>query len=458
MTGASAPEPKRLTWCLAGVRLLRDGIGSLVIVFAAAPAMAGAAAAAEPVAAVVRTSNDARVARREPLIRFEIDRDVFGRDEIPRIFLQWLGAPEASTTRAPMTITVRGPGGKTIPKACPADDPLGDGLSRGPSTTGFDAFVVRSECFAFSAPGVYRVTARPRPGMKLGPADAPRSQLSATLSVRLIDQPPKIPSHAAADRRAFPLSVLHGPFAHCPDHADELRVTETGGKITTAPVGHPGGLPFPRELQPVVPTLTASMGMVRKPGAAPATAAALARTATGWLVGTNAGEFGGGLFAVDGPALAVTRVETGPAQAAQNVNGIVERGDAFVVFQGLFDSGRVTTLSRRGRNWTASLLADLHRSPAAWQRRRTSWLIVTDTGVIDVAADGRQTALGTFNTMAFYPNSLVEAADGTIWIGVRGGVVRLTPVWVQAPRYWAEYLVAPDAALVKAIAAAAPCQ
>jgi hypothetical protein len=144
------------------------------------------------------------------------------------------------------------------------------------------------------------------------------------------------------------------------------------------------------------------------------------------------------------------------------VKDAADVGDSFVVFQGLFDSGRVSRVSRRQPNgrWSARLLADLYRAPAAWQRRRGGWLLVTDTALIELD-DRAQLPLGkTFanlDTISFYPNSVVELPDGTIWIGVRGGAVRLTPVWPEAPRFWSEYVVAPDAAIAKALAAGKPC-
>jgi hypothetical protein len=43
-----------------------------------------------------------------------------------------------------------------------------------------------------------------------------------------------------------------------------------------------------------------------------------------------------------------------------------------------------------------------------------------------------------------YPTSLLLAADGTFFVGTRGGVVRLTPAWPDAPRYATDFLWEPS--------------
>jgi hypothetical protein len=58
---------------------------------------------------------------------------------------------------------------------------------------------------------------------------------------------------------------------------------------------------------------------------------------------------------------------------------------------------------------------------------------------------GVSTLLARFPDVLSDPDSLARAADGTLYVGARNGVLRLTPLWPEAPRYLSDWLVAgPD--------------
>jgi hypothetical protein len=159
----------------------------------------------------------------------------------------------------------------------------------------------------------------------------------------------------------------------------------------------------------------------------------------GWLLGFNAGEFGGGLwFAdVDGKTQELSR---------ERVRGFVGTQQGVLVFVGLahlgFDSGKVLIVPYKFTSQTdLRTLADLDGAPEAVSKLSDDTaLVITTHGVSQISSSGANKTLLRRGFGGLYPNSIVSASDSAIYAGMRLFVVRLVP---QSGEYTEQWLV-PD--------------
>jgi hypothetical protein len=175
------------------------------------------------------------------------------------------------------------------------------------------------------------------------------------------------------------------------------------------------------------------------------------QTADGWIVGFDAGEFGGGLywFNADGTKHYQINLDRPVDEFdSENVRNIFTYRDSVIVLQGLahmsLDRGKVIRLSRqRDGRWRAALLCKLNGEPqVCLQDGDGSWIIVTHKTILRMKADGKQQTLGTSEfTSGLYPNSIARTLDGVIYLGMRHFVARLIPT---DKHYRAELLVPTD--------------
>ena len=126
----------------------------------------------------------------------------------------------------------------------------------------------------------------------------------------------------------------------------------------------------------------------------------VARLDSGWLVGFDAGEFGGGLWWFDSAESAGRQVHApfdGPANLsdpykAENVKGFARVGDDLVVLMGLDHlggrSGRVFRVRGDSANIVLTLWATLDGCPYAWALDGTSLLILTGSSLYELATPG----------------------------------------------------------------------
>jgi hypothetical protein len=143
----------------------------------------------------------------------------------------------------------------------------------------------------------------------------------------------------------------------------------------------------------------------------------------GWLVGFNAGEFGGGLWWSD---------ESGHAKKLtdENVRALIPRSEAVLVFTGLahlgVDEGKIYSFGRNGHS-ELSLIADIGSEPsAAVMGDAETVLIATHVGVARLTTANKVEYLYRNRAMeSLYPNSLVEDAGGNVVVGMRFYVLRL---------------------------------
>lgn len=262
---------------------------------------------------------------------------------------------------------------------------------------------------------------------------------------------------AAQDTRPSPL-VPNGWFLYpppsegssilnCANYSDhEWRLRSEGGevKIQTLPKFsgkfRDGDLPLP-------PRLKQERGMMGN--------RRTLKVRDGWLLGFDAGEFGGGLWwSNDNGSKSKKLLD-------QNVRGIIStspiviladvhisRGAAKVPtrvdesiadpLRGLHSAGEVFSISGDNANADAiQPLANLEGTPQAFvQESASTALVTTEKGVFRVKAAGTVETLAHGPFSSLYPNSMAVAHDGTIYIGMRMFVVRLVPRSVGYTEEW----------------------
>lgn len=158
----------------------------------------------------------------------------------------------------------------------------------------------------------------------------------------------------------------------------------------------------------------------------------------GWLLGFDAGEFGGGLWISNADGSETKRIST------DNVKGMVPIGDAILVLSGLahmtLDFGNALILSQpHGASVALEHAIHMDGEPRAYARDSDgSVLVVTTYNLSRIKETGElQRLVWLPNFTRFqYANSMVKAADGSIYIGMRMFVLRLLP-----PEYKEQWLL-----------------
>ncbi|MGH9713717.1 MAG: hypothetical protein ACRD5M_10520 [Candidatus Acidiferrales bacterium] len=162
----------------------------------------------------------------------------------------------------------------------------------------------------------------------------------------------------------------------------------------------------------------------------------------GWLIGIDAGEWGGGLWITneDGSASRII--------VEDDVSGIVPTAQGIFVLSGLahsgFDFGNVLMLSHPHDmqvtlEWTASLVS----APQAYVKLADDSVLVIDRfGAWQITSSGGLKRLFYLKPVrGFYPlaNSIVKTANGTIYVGMRTFVLRFLPGGVGQTGTKSEY-------------------
>ena len=162
----------------------------------------------------------------------------------------------------------------------------------------------------------------------------------------------------------------------------------------------------------------------------------------GWLVGFDAGEFGGGLWWYRSAGAEGARIRP-PTDApvhpsdyykADNVRGFGRVGGELVVLVGLDHlegrSGRVFEVKATGEDVVLAPRAVLDGSPQAWVADGSSLLVLTDTSLYLLSGPTTTTVVHTFtgDLGGLYPTSMMRTDDGQIYIGLRRYLIRLTPL------------------------------
>lgn len=151
------------------------------------------------------------------------------------------------------------------------------------------------------------------------------------------------------------------------------------------------------------------------------------KVADGWIVAFNAGEFGAGLwwFSPDGKK----RYKISESW----VSGFLETEVGLLALEGLAHGGqsrgRIIRLSRdREGRWQSADFVDLGHAPeAAAKRADGSLLVATTDRLLKVVPSEKKVEVLCNDVFwgGLYPNSLVIAADGTAYLGMRHGVAKI---------------------------------
>ena len=144
-----------------------------------------------------------------------------------------------------------------------------------------------------------------------------------------------------------------------------------------------------------------------------------------WLVGFDAGEFGGGLWwtSQDGKR---TKLLT-----RENVQAFVPREKDVLVFTGLshmgHDRGAAYLFRSTDDDGELTRIADLDSAPsAALLENNGSVLIAVSNGVVTLRPDGSVVRLYKHEEMPIlYPNSIAGAENDAVFVGMRFYVLRL---------------------------------
>jgi hypothetical protein len=161
----------------------------------------------------------------------------------------------------------------------------------------------------------------------------------------------------------------------------------------------------------------------------------------GWLIGFNWGEFEGGLWSAnqDGsetknllPSVdvhALVPVPGGVVVLAGVAQATLDEGSAFFVPVSEWDKAK------------AFPILDLHSSPEAYiQKSPDTILVATNKAILRINASGVPQTLFELPNGSLFPRSVL-LADRTIYVGMRGYILRLLP---QSTGYKSEWLSPPE--------------
>ena len=175
--------------------------------------------------------------------------------------------------------------------------------------------------------------------------------------------------------------------------------------------------------------------------------------ADGFIVGFDAGEFGGRVFwfSKDGAnrkLLSPFSPSSLDDYHAENVHALVRAGRDVLAFEGsahlTLDEGRVIRLHPTPAGaWQAVVAAELPGVPeTVVEERAGTWLVITPTGIFRFHEDGRTEPVWTERELgALYPHSSVRLPGGTVFVGMRYFVLRLQP---RGTAYGVDVLVPPS--------------
>ena len=201
----------------------------------------------------------------------------------------------------------------------------------------------------------------------------------------------------------------------CANHArDEWRIEVEGGAVKIAKAatpepstGPPLPFPLPRDAEMKGRRHVLAIG-------------------GGFLVGFDAGEWGGALywFGKDGSGQ--------QKLAGENVRGLVALGpDAALAIEGLahlgISEGRVRWLERKGGAFAAAGETALPDAPQTHAAAGDTLYVLTTSSLVRIGLDRRITVVQPVQTPGLYPDSMAIDPGGALWIGMRQLVLRLSP-------------------------------
>jgi hypothetical protein len=158
------------------------------------------------------------------------------------------------------------------------------------------------------------------------------------------------------------------------------------------------------------------------------------QTETGVLVGTDNGEYGGGLILTDDEGVLTKRLlDTNVLQLLPSKSGVL-------VFTGLLhlsvDEGAVWLYSNGSDgNWSIKKIAALNGKPSVISSANGDVLAVGAHGVSRLDQALNLTEI-TLPFAQVFPNSITEDVHGSIYVGMNAFVVRLVPAKTGYTHEW----------------------
>lgn len=172
------------------------------------------------------------------------------------------------------------------------------------------------------------------------------------------------------------------------------------------------------------------------------------RVSDGWLVGFDAGEFGGGLwwFGPEGeeayrlhPPSETVANDEGRARV-ENVRGFAQLEGKVVVLIGLDhllgSQGRAFRVYRAADRWTLLPLAVFDASPRSWVAAEGRLFLVMQDGLWALDPEGQLESVHATDLTGLAPSSLVHTPERVFYIGLRHYVLRLAPVEGRMTETW----------------------
>lgn len=161
----------------------------------------------------------------------------------------------------------------------------------------------------------------------------------------------------------------------------------------------------------------------------------------GYLVGFDAGEWGGGLWWFSENGSKNYRI------SKEHVKNIFDVHGAVLVISGIAhgikNTGKITQLVNHSNIWTIEKTIDLGSAPmTALHDDKGTVFIITTKGLLRYYSD-KVEILHLTNYALLYPNSLAIGTDGTVFVGMRFAVAKLVP---RQGEYLETWLVQPKCA------------
>jgi len=171
--------------------------------------------------------------------------------------------------------------------------------------------------------------------------------------------------------------------------------------------------------------------------------------AEGWIVMFNNGEFGGGIewYAKSGgPPKSIDVVEGREDGGYQNVNRAMSISGRLYVLQGIahgtLSEGQLAVFWREHDHFSSHVIAKFRSEPIDWiPFSDGSWLVATWEAIWRISNAGTIVLEARISEAIDYPSSFIGTPDGTLYVGGRSGVLRLTPMWPDLPRYALDMLL-----------------
>ena len=224
----------------------------------------------------------------------------------------------------------------------------------------------------------------------------------------------------------FPPPPADGPALRCANYSQrEWRVTAVGEHLKIGPDR------LQEHQAPLPPGINVKSIAVGSKGERH-----VIRVGDGWLVGLDAGEFGGGLWWFSSDGASSKRL------ADLNVVGFAESSKGVLALAGLAhmgsDAGKVLRVTEGAAgNRKVEALADLGAAPSTFAMESPdSLLIVTTRGLVRVRTSGAMEQLLPVDYSLLYPNSMTLSPSGVIHVGMRHFITRLTPTGESYKEEW----------------------